>query len=191
MFLTCLNCSVFWETSVSSRARRQCRQAQMLRADVYMFVAVPTGININVLLTGSVIAQILLSVTLAVYVCVCVRPAWMEHRKWRPLGSLHGCHESQIFFSGQILSRCKALSLCPWWFWCRSASLLLDPDVVQTKDPCWTRSFRPAWLNQGNLTVTTTGSCWNGGKSADLLGPLGEHMGCGDPGHQDVAQFSM
>lgn len=82
-------------------------------------------------------------------------------------------------------------SWCLWWFSCLSASLLLDSDIVQTKDPLWTRSFRPAWLNQGNLTVTTTGSCWNGGKSADLLAPLGQHMGCGDPDHQGVGQFPM
>lgn len=48
------------------------------------------------------------------------------------------------------------------------------------------RLFRPAWPGQSYLAVLTTGLRWNGGRYAALPGPLGQHAGCGGPGHQDL-----
>lgn len=51
---------------------------------------------------------------------------------------------------------------------------------------CWSRSLRPAQPNQYRLRVTSTGSSWNGGPSAALLGPLGLDAGFGGPRHKNL-----
>lgn len=110
---------------------------------------------------------------------------WREHRKWRSQG-VWGFHESLIFYSGPPLDG-WLLCLCDW-----SGSDAGAPPCCWTltlskpKIYSWSRSLRPARPNQFNLLVTTTGSYWNGGQCAALLGLLGQYAGCGGPRHQDL-----
>ena len=110
---------------------------------------------------------------------------------WGSLGDQGGRALSRLALVLPALGVTGKATLCRGWSWLfpggTPGGILLAYTVLIGRDDMGPPSFRPDWLDQGNLAVLTIGLCWSGGKyAAPRVPTIGQHYGCGGPGCQDL-----